>query len=68
MIASSLKEEDGLVDLLLGKGADATIPNNSGQVTHWLSYSSSPVCNLSLIYMSFHCFSFEFPLLILLFL
>ena len=34
MIASSLKEEDGLVDLLLGKGADATIRNNSGQVTY----------------------------------
>lgn len=32
MIASSLKEEDGLVDLLLSKGADATIQNNGGQV------------------------------------
>ena len=37
MIASSLKEEDGLVDLLLGKGADATILNNSGQVITFLS-------------------------------
>ena len=32
MIASSLKEEDGLVDLLIMKGADATIHNNSSQV------------------------------------
>ena len=32
MIASSLKEEDGLVNLLLSKGADPTVTNNSGQV------------------------------------
>ena len=32
MIASSLKEEDGLVEMLLRKGADATIQNNAGQV------------------------------------
>ena len=32
MIASSLREEDGLVDLLLGKGADATVTSNNGQV------------------------------------
>ena len=32
MIASSLKEEDGLVALLLSKGAEVSIQNHSGQV------------------------------------
>ena len=41
MIASSLKDEDGLVDLLLSKGADATMQNNAGQVISTLVVSSS---------------------------
>ena len=32
MIASSLREEDGLVDLLLSKEADVNVKNYSGQV------------------------------------
>lgn len=32
MIASSLREEDGLVDLLLGKEADVDVKTYSGQV------------------------------------
>ena len=41
MIASSLKDEDGLVDLLLGKGADATIQNTAGQVGDLLCMKAS---------------------------
>ena len=32
MIASSLREEDGLVDMLLRKDADVNMKNYSGQV------------------------------------
>ena len=38
MIASSRREEDGLVDMLLRKDADVSIKNNLGQV--WLFHSA----------------------------
>ena len=42
MIASSLREEDDLVDMLLRKDADVSIKNNIGQVcTHLTSLSPS---------------------------
>ena len=34
MIASSLKDEDGLVNLLISKGADVNMKTNNGQVSN----------------------------------
>ncbi len=41
MIASSLREEDGLVDMLLRKDADVNIKNNLGQVRIFSSETKS---------------------------
>ena len=45
MIASSLREEDGLVDMLLRKDADVNIKNNLGQV------SAMTLCKSNLVWL-----------------
>lgn len=44
MIAASLKNAEGdpMLDLLLRKGADATVTSNSGQVIHSITLHTLP--------------------------
>lgn len=49
MIASSLREEDGLVDMLLSKDADVNMKNYSGQVSQLFCMPSSPSVTLLML-------------------